>query len=436
MGKMLNMLFGRTSKGSKLKALVNLAISRLALLKNNRQARCSYAISDVVYVLQESEHERALIRVEHVVRERNMLDAYAIIHGYCILISEKIQLIEQEKNCPEDLKEAISSLIFAASRIASGDFPELQRIRSVFASRYDREFIVRAIELRNNCGVNPQLIRKLSTRQPSLESRTMVLKEIADKNGISLQLEEAPSTPAMKGEDKRVNENPKTLAIPEFGEELKGFSEEIMNVESLCISMNRRKQYKDAQEAARDAFLLATYAATAAKAAVKLSLSSYGGSTDDFNHSDDDRKYKVSNISEKVKSSPELIESKHSWTIEDYSDSDYAATSTSDESFHIRPGHRSLSSSMSSGLLGESEDNEELDDSDDAAKTKMTNYNTIEEWGMKGTNLPYYSHNKIASGYEASYRKDNDEQLSTNSDVKGCQRFNTAIRPFSVRTRG
>lgn len=56
------------------------------------------------------------------------------------------------RECPTELKEAISTLLFAASRC--GEFPELQEIRALVTSRYGKEFVNRAIELRNNCGVN------------------------------------------------------------------------------------------------------------------------------------------------------------------------------------------------------------------------------------------------------------------------------------------
>lgn len=197
MGKTLDALLGRSFKTSKFKTLVNLAISRLAVLKNQKRSRCSLARSDVVQLLQISEQERALIRVEQVIKEQNMLDVFAMVEGYCILLRERVKLIEHEKTCPEELKEAISSLIFAASRC--GELPELQEIRYVFASRYGKDFTLRATELRNNCGVNSKIIQKLSTRQPSLESRMKVLKEIANENGTSLQLEEAPSMAAEVG---------------------------------------------------------------------------------------------------------------------------------------------------------------------------------------------------------------------------------------------
>lgn len=59
------------------------------------------------------------------------------------------------RECPDELKEAISGLIFASSRC--GDFPELQKIREIFKSRYGAEFDARAVQLRNYCGVTPKV---------------------------------------------------------------------------------------------------------------------------------------------------------------------------------------------------------------------------------------------------------------------------------------
>lgn len=66
MGKKLDALFGRSFKASKLKALLNLAISRIAVFKNQRQARSKQALSDVLQLLQQSHHQRALLRVTYI----------------------------------------------------------------------------------------------------------------------------------------------------------------------------------------------------------------------------------------------------------------------------------------------------------------------------------------------------------------------------------
>ncbi|XP_061375137.1 uncharacterized protein LOC133317289 [Gastrolobium bilobum] len=265
MGKKLDALLGRTFKAAKFKPIVNLAFSRLTVLKNQRNARLRQARSDVLELLQLGHHERALLRVEHVIKERNMLDVYDKIEGYCSLLIERVHLIEQERECPEELKEAASGLLFAASRC--GDFPEIQEIRAVLTSRFGKEFAARAVDLRNNCGVHPQMIQKLSTRMPSLESRMKALKEIASENGIVLQLEEASSV-SVEEQSNAENENQheteikkeKIWILPNRGKD-----------EELTDSFKAGQKYKDVADAAQAAFESAAYAAAAARAAVELS---------------------------------------------------------------------------------------------------------------------------------------------------------------------
>uniref|UniRef100_A0A2C9VNK1 Uncharacterized protein n=1 Tax=Manihot esculenta TaxID=3983 RepID=A0A2C9VNK1_MANES len=189
MRKKLDALLGRTFKVFKFITLANLATSRVAVFKNQRQIRV----------------------------------------------------------CPDEMKEAVSSLIYASNRC--GDFPELLEIRTIFTAWYGKEFAARAIELRNNCGVNPRMIQKLSTRQPSLYSRLKVLKEIASENNIILQLEEASLT------------NEEALKQNHY------------EPESSTSSGGPKRKYKDAVDAAQDAFKLSANAAAAAKAALELSRS-------------------------------------------------------------------------------------------------------------------------------------------------------------------
>ncbi|GKV43948.1 hypothetical protein SLEP1_g51181 [Rubroshorea leprosula] len=263
MGRKLDALLGRNFKTAKFKPLVNLALSRLAVLKSQRQIRCSQARSDVVQLLQLGHHDRALLRVEQVIKEQNMLDVFVMLEGYCNLLIERVHLMEQDRGCPEELKEAISGLIFASSRC--GEFPELLEIRAVFVSRYGKEFATRAIELRNNCGVSTKLIQKLSTRQPDLESRMKELKEIAAENTIVLQVEEISSVSSKENVDSSKKQNQTEPVMSDgFGNE-EGFSD----------SMEARQKYKDVADAAQAAFESAAYAAAAARAAVELSRSDF-----------------------------------------------------------------------------------------------------------------------------------------------------------------
>lgn len=116
-----------------------------------------------------------------------MLDVYDMIHGYCHLIIQRINLIEQVNDCPGELKEAVSDLLYAAPRC--GEFPELQEIREILTTRFGKEFVNGVIELRRNCGVSQKMVQKLSPGQSSLEYRMKMLTGIAMENGISLQLD-------------------------------------------------------------------------------------------------------------------------------------------------------------------------------------------------------------------------------------------------------
>ncbi|XVF03419.1 hypothetical protein REPUB_Repub04eG0259700 [Reevesia pubescens] len=279
MGKKLDALLGRAFKPSRFKSLISLAISRLAVFKNQRQVRCNQARSDVVQLLQLGHHDRALLRVEQVIKEQNRLDVFFMLEVYCYLVIERVHLIKQERVCPDELQEAISGLLFASSRC--GDFPELQEIRAVLMSRYGKEFAARAIELRNNCGVNAKIIEKLSTRQPDLQSKRNVLKEIAAENGIALQLEE---TSVYSEENLDAS---KRQSLPKLDASAKARSH-AGDDDEFSDSTKARKKYRDVADAAQAAFESAAYAAAAARAAVELSRSSHD--PDDQNSPNSQRK--------------------------------------------------------------------------------------------------------------------------------------------------
>ncbi|XVF20550.1 hypothetical protein REPUB_Repub12eG0010100 [Reevesia pubescens] len=177
MGKKLDALLGKNFKASKFKTFVNLAISRIAFLERQHRVRC-----------------------------------------------------QQARQCPDKLKEAISSLIFAASRCG-----ELEKIRRLFTSRYGKELERRAVELRNNCGVNPK--KKMDADKQQKES------------------EAKPQTSANLDNDK-------------FDDANQDFKRKLD--EKYSERKNAKKKYRDAECAAEAAYKFAADTAEAARAAVQL----------------------------------------------------------------------------------------------------------------------------------------------------------------------
>nr|GMD55823.1 dentin sialophosphoprotein-like [Ipomoea batatas] len=110
---------------------------------------------ELAQLLESGQNQTARIRVmivEHVVREEKMIAAYDLIEIYCELIVARLPIVESQKNCPFDLKEAITSVVFASPRC--GDVPELIDVREHLTVKYGKEFINAAVELRPDCGVS------------------------------------------------------------------------------------------------------------------------------------------------------------------------------------------------------------------------------------------------------------------------------------------
>lgn len=165
-------------------------------MKNKKGVQINQMKRELSQLLETGQDRTARIRVEHVIREEKMVAAYDLIEIYCELIAARLPIIESQKNCPIDLKEAVTSVIFSSPRCA--DIPELLDVRKHFTTKYGKEFVSAAIELRPDCGVGRMLIEKLSAVAPDVQTKTKVLNAIAEEYNIkwdSKAFEENESKP-------------------------------------------------------------------------------------------------------------------------------------------------------------------------------------------------------------------------------------------------
>ncbi|KAF7052310.1 hypothetical protein CFC21_060427 [Triticum aestivum] len=278
MGRTLDVLLGRTTKQTaRLKSLLGLATKRIAVVRAHREVRCAQARGDVEQLLRQGHPDRALLRAEQVIRERDTLDVLLLLDAYCALLADRSALLDAHRDCPEELREAAAGLCYAAARC--GDLPELQEARALLAAKFGRGFASAAAELRAGCGVNAKLVQRLSTALPSLESRQMVLLEIGADKDIPVRLH---SDAASYGHEdsagrshhghghrkKRHDDDDDRRHATPRAEEPEG------------DKADSKLTFKDVEEAAQAAFESAATAAAAAKAAIELSRAG-SGSTDD-----------------------------------------------------------------------------------------------------------------------------------------------------------
>lgn len=337
-----------------------------------------------------------------------MLDVFVMMDGYCHLLSQMANLIEQEKGCPEELKEAASSLLYAAPRC--GDFPELQEIRAILTARFGKEFANGAIELRSNCGVNTRMIQKLSQRQSGLESRMKVLQEIAMENGIVLQLDDV--SPVIREDQPEVEdvsthsviESPSTVLGDKFGEVL-SFSE----------SRKGKKEYRDVEDAAQAAFESAAYAAAAARAAVELSrLRSFGSDNPDSPNSRPRKALDSKQDKSKLQMKYEKSHESDSESNPEVEDEEVTKVENDGEKIRKFTVAGDTDSSDSDGYNQPSEKKIVFDESDNDIENKKTGF------------LSSRNHDK---GFNA-------EQTEFDSKMEqGVQQLDFTKRPISVRNR-
>ncbi|KAM4124237.1 hypothetical protein ACB094_01G215800 [Castanea mollissima] len=172
----------RSFKPAKCKTALKLSASRIKLLKNKKDAQVKQLKRDVAQLLESGQERTAMIRVEHVVREEKTMAAFELIEIYCELIAARLPIIESQKNCPIDLKEAVASVIFASPRCA--DIPELMDVRKHFTAKYGKEFVSAAVELRPDCGVGRMLVEKLSAKAPDSQTKIKILSAIAEEHNF------------------------------------------------------------------------------------------------------------------------------------------------------------------------------------------------------------------------------------------------------------
>ncbi|KFK45126.1 hypothetical protein AALP_AA1G347400 [Arabis alpina] len=179
---MLDAFFNKGFKAAKCKTLLKLTIPRIKLIRNRREAQIKQMRREIAKLLETGQEATARIRVEHIIREEKMMAAQEILELFCELIAVRLPIIEAQRECPLDLKEAISSICFAAPRCS--DLTELQQVQILFLSKYGKEFVAAASELKPDSGVNRKLVELLSVRAPSPEIKLKLLKEIAEEHEL------------------------------------------------------------------------------------------------------------------------------------------------------------------------------------------------------------------------------------------------------------
>ncbi|KAL0686810.1 hypothetical protein Bca4012_086487 [Brassica carinata] len=322
-------LFRRGFNSSKCKTAAKMAVARIKLLRNKRQVVVKQMRRDIALLLQSGQDATARIRVEHVIREQNILAANEIIELFCELIVSRLTIITKQKECPVDLKEGIASLIFAAPRCS--EIPELGDLKDIFEKKYGRDFVSAATELRPTCGVNRMLIDKLSVRHPGGEFKLKIMKEIAKEFQVDWDTAETeqellkPQEATIDGPRAFVSAS--SLPVNRASDEPIDPTKAVPRSSSSMSSINTH--YHDTESAAEAAAELAKQAVAAAQVAALLSNRRDINSNKDFSISSSsslNHSTRQSETSSYYAAKPSVANRRYSCNNPGVNEEDYAKT--------------------------------------------------------------------------------------------------------------
>mmetsp|Transcript_13739 Transcript_13739/g.26620 ORF Transcript_13739/g.26620 Transcript_13739/m.26620 type:complete len:403 (-) Transcript_13739:189-1397(-) len=179
--------FSGRFKVEKIKPALKMSIQRIQLLRNKKMAAIKKSKKMVADLLREGKTEKARITTEHIVREDFLIETYDIIELLCELVMERIRLLDGEKECPFDMREAVCTLIYAAKRT---EIKELVQVRDQLTKKYGKEFMEKADRNHNGC-VNERVVAKLSAQPPNAFLVLNYMKELAEEYDVDWQPDEA-----------------------------------------------------------------------------------------------------------------------------------------------------------------------------------------------------------------------------------------------------
>ncbi|XP_020207356.1 uncharacterized protein LOC109792360 [Cajanus cajan] len=180
---------------TKCKSRLKLIKTRLEMIRKKRNAVQKFLKQDIVDLLCNDLHYNAYGRAEGLLVEQNMSSCYEFIAKFTNCVLGYIGDLCKQRDIPDECKQAIQSLIYAAARFS--DLPELRELRKLFTEKFGK----------NNLEpyISREFVEKLRKIPPSKQMKIQLLHNLAEEFSIawdSKVLEETLSIPSQLYEEK------------------------------------------------------------------------------------------------------------------------------------------------------------------------------------------------------------------------------------------
>ncbi|KAG5476065.1 hypothetical protein LSCM4_05021 [Leishmania orientalis] len=176
----------------KVRATIRMATTRLGMQKNKLLNSVKVQRRSVAELLALEKYDSARIKVENCIREDINIEGYEVLSLFLDLLANRVQLIAESKPlktekkkkdpssaCPPELKEAITSILWASARIGDS-VPELTALRKAFETKFGHEFVEMSMS-NAEFSVNQRMMERLGMYTPPNDKCVAYLTSIANE---------------------------------------------------------------------------------------------------------------------------------------------------------------------------------------------------------------------------------------------------------------
>ncbi|XP_056384122.1 IST1 homolog [Hyla sarda] len=185
-------MFGSGFKADHLHSNLKFAVTRLKILEKKKTELVQKKRKEIADYLVGGKHENARIQVESIIREDYMVEVLEMLHLYCQLILERLDLIKTMKELSPDLEEAVSSVVWSTP-LVEADVPELKPVSMQLCNKYGKKY-GKLCQKGKAESINPKLKQRLSTVAPSKCLVEKYLIEISNHYNIPYEMDLAVSS--------------------------------------------------------------------------------------------------------------------------------------------------------------------------------------------------------------------------------------------------
>ncbi|KAG7540671.1 Vacuolar protein sorting-associated protein Ist1 [Arabidopsis thaliana x Arabidopsis arenosa] len=155
------------------KPLIKLTKNRIDVLRRKRTATIKFLKKDLADLVINGHDHNAFSRAGGLLDELRYLWSLDFVEQTCDFVYKQLSTMQKTPECPEDCREAVSSLMFAASGFS--ELPELRELRQMFHEKYTDSLAL---------FVNQELVENMSSKPFSLEQKVKLMEDVASEYSI------------------------------------------------------------------------------------------------------------------------------------------------------------------------------------------------------------------------------------------------------------